>query len=74
MSAVSTQVGRCPHCDLAVEGDDAFCCHGCELAYALVHDAGLGDYYTRRDVAGQRPEQLKGAWEAVPTRSEDNGS
>ncbi|MFT6146537.1 MAG: Cu2+-exporting ATPase [Myxococcota bacterium] len=74
MSAVSVHIGRCPHCDLAIEGDDAFCCHGCELAYALVHDAGLGNYYTRRDVAGLRPEKLTGAWEAVPTTVDDDAN
>ncbi len=69
---------RCPHCDAAVAGpEDAFCCPGCELAWSIVHDAGLEAYYDRRDAPGARPEPrsraFEQAWSAVPTRPVDAG-
>jgi len=53
---------------------DSFCCSGCEVAYALVQDAGLEAYYSRRSVAGSRPEELKGAWERVETHPISGGN
>ncbi len=45
----------CRHCGLEVgqdqgpaAGDPEFCCPGCEAAYAMIRDAGLGSYYKRR--------------------------
>ncbi|MCB9675297.1 MAG: cadmium-translocating P-type ATPase [Alphaproteobacteria bacterium] len=61
--------GRCPHCDAPVlSATDAFCCTGCEVAWNLVHEAGLEAYYAKRAVAGVRPSGLSGAWEAVEAR------
>jgi len=45
----------CTHCGLPVpaaarEGaEPCFCCSACELAYGIIHGAGLGAYYERRD-------------------------
>lgn len=45
----------CAHCGLAVppglvrEGDERqFCCHGCESAYAVIHQCGLERFYAIR--------------------------
>ena len=57
---------ECPHCGAAVEGaEDRFCCFGCEMAWKLVHDAGLEEYYERREEAGMRPEARARSWDAV---------
>ncbi|MEZ4319930.1 MAG: heavy metal translocating P-type ATPase metal-binding domain-containing protein [Myxococcota bacterium] len=67
--------GRCPHCDASVlSPTDTFCCSGCEVAWALVHEAGLEAWYERREVPGQRPEGLSGAWDAVEPRRAADGS
>ncbi|MFK7928544.1 MAG: heavy metal translocating P-type ATPase metal-binding domain-containing protein, partial [Myxococcota bacterium] len=59
-------VAHCPHCDAEVVGAvDRFCCSGCEMAWALVHEAGLERYYERREVPGARPEALEGGWDQV---------
>lgn len=63
----------CPHCGDAVPEAGLFCCHGCELAYAMVQDAGLADYYARREVSAPRPGPLTGAWDAVAVRVRDDG-
>lgn len=45
----------CAHCGLPVlervgdPGAPCFCCRACELAYGIIHGAGLGAYYERRD-------------------------
>ena len=54
----------CWHCGLPAPnpGDadtPAFCCHGCQGAYELIHGWGLEDYYALRDRLG------KGSAEAV---------
>ena len=64
---------RCPHCGEEVAEPGAFCCSGCEVAWALVHEAGLEDYYARREQAAPRPEPLRGAWQVVPVRQRDDG-
>lgn len=49
----------CAHCGLpapAVEQGPSFCCPGCRSVHALLHEAGLGDYYA-----------LRGSLEAEPT-------
>ncbi len=35
----------------------AFCCQGCEGAYALIHGWGLDDYYALRDRLGSGPQR-----------------
>jgi Cu2+-exporting ATPase len=49
----------CAHCGLPVpdaargSAEPRFCCSACELAYGIIHGAGLGAYYERRDrIAG----------------------
>lgn len=65
MSAPAPVIGSCPHCGVAVEGEDAFCCPGCELAAAIIAGAGLQDYYDRRDAPAPRPEPIGADWSAV---------
>ncbi len=69
-------MARCPHCGLPVEGErDAFCCSGCELAAAIIRDAGLEEYYVRRERYAPRPGAADGtAWAAVPVSALDDGS
>ena len=49
---------RCEHCQLDFREDALlsadiggtthfFCCHGCEQVYRLLHEQGLGDFYTK---------------------------
>ncbi len=67
---VGTQPGReavassrpgCAHCGLAcpsgapTEGEHRFCCAGCRAVYVLLHQEGLGDFYTLAPDAGVRP-------------------
>jgi len=57
-----------------VEGPaDAYCCHGCELAAAIIRGAGLERYYTDRETFAPRPEPLTGAWAQVPTVTGPDG-
>ncbi|MEQ8331310.1 MAG: heavy metal translocating P-type ATPase metal-binding domain-containing protein [Longimicrobiales bacterium] len=66
---------RCPHCATPVdEPDDAFCCAGCEAAYAIVRGAGLERYYAVRTEAAPRPEGFTGAWAAVPVETASDGT
>lgn len=47
----------CPHCGAAVEGPaEAYCCHGCEVAAAIIRGAGLERYYADRTAFAPRPE------------------
>lgn len=64
----------CPHCGDAVVAEGTFCCNGCELAWAMVHEAGLEDYYARRTDAAPTPSKLMGAWEAVDVGLAPDGS
>ncbi len=45
-------MAACLHCELEVPADsrggDAFCCPGCQAAYAVIGELGLGRYYQRR--------------------------
>lgn len=43
---------QCRHCgqDIPANFDGDFCCNGCEGAYGLLQDMGLGRYYQRRSV------------------------
>ncbi len=70
-----TQGSACPHCGLAVEAsEDEFCCHGCEIAYSLIHSAGLDRYYEEREALPPRPVGLQGAWSGVPVEVNEDGS
>lgn len=58
MSARDTTA--CAHCGLpapAVAAGPSFCCPGCRSVHALLHEAGLGDYYA-----------LRGSLDATPTQ------
>lgn len=41
---------RCEHCNGAVAQGERFCCNGCEMAFALIHDLGLSRYYMQREL------------------------
>ncbi len=65
---------RCPHCGTAVEGDaDAYCCAGCEMAAAIIRDAGLDAYYETREQYAPRPGPADGGWSAVPVGDAPDG-
>ena len=50
----------CLHCaGPLAEGDERFCCAGCEAAYALLTEAGLDRYYTLRDGPATHEAQLR---------------
>lgn len=72
-SAAAT--AECPHCGAAVEGsEDAFCCSGCETAYAIIRGAGLERYYEEREAYAPRPEPHRGGWDTVPVETGPDGS
>lgn len=60
----------CAHCGLACptgapsEGEHRFCCVGCRAVYVLLHEEGLGDFYTLAPDAGVRPnpENVEGQY------------
>lgn len=65
----------CPHCGAPVEGEvDLFCCRGCETAWAVIHDAGLGRYYDDRARCSPRPSPAGSGWDAVPTTDRSDGT
>ncbi len=71
----SAEPARCPHCGAAVEGqEDAFCCNGCEAAYAIIRGAGLERYYRDRETWAPRPEPGAGGWDAIPVETRSDGS
>tara|TARA_R110002096_G_scaffold436100_1_gene667675 strand:- start:39018 stop:41408 length:2391 start_codon:yes stop_codon:yes gene_type:complete len=54
-TAVQAHVPRvCLHCSLLMPADmpGAFCCHGCEAVYSLLHDGELERYYSLRNGPG----------------------
>ena len=52
IEAAPSPVARCPHCGTPVEGsEDAFCCHGCEIAAAIIQGAGLTGWLSPRAFA-----------------------
>jgi Cu2+-exporting ATPase len=82
--------GSCAHCGQAaldatacVEGAWRFCCVGCRAAWRLIHDAGLGRFYSLADRAVPRPtlpeaparyeEYDHPAFTALHTRALDQG-
>ncbi len=68
-----SEAGTCLHCGLAVEGAD-YCCRGCELAAAIIRDAGLERYYAEREAPAPRPGGATGRWVGVPSTRLDDGS
>ncbi|MCO4743706.1 MAG: heavy metal translocating P-type ATPase [Proteobacteria bacterium] len=67
------QISGCPHCAAPVEGDEGtFCCSGCELAYAVLSDAGLQGHYLEREVPGLRPlPPVRRDWSLVALTEHD---
>jgi P-type Cu2+ transporter len=53
---------------------DRFCCSGCELAYEIIHGAGLERYYDERTQYAPRPEPVAGGWSAVPVETLPDGT
>lgn len=71
----------CTHCGTGMEVDadhlegPVFCCHGCEMAWEIIHGAGLGQYYDERETAANRPTVVRDAgWSRVPQRELEDGS
>lgn len=74
VGAAPAPPARCPHCGTPVEGsEDAFCCHGCEIAAAIIRGAGLERYYREREAYAPRPGAIDGAWDRVPVASATDG-
>jgi Cu2+-exporting ATPase len=73
--ASSGPFGHCPHCGTAVEGPgDGYCCHGCEVAAAIIRGAGLERYYRDRTAFAPRPEPAGGGdWSVVPVQTDPAG-
>ena len=46
----------CAHCRLPVARGRRFCCPGCEVAFNIIQDLGLGQYYQRTEAPPPRPE------------------
>jgi Cu2+-exporting ATPase len=58
-----------------VEGpDDAFCCAGCELAFAIIRGAGLERYYDEREAFAPRPEPFTAVWAGIPAELQPDGT
>jgi P-type Cu2+ transporter len=58
-----------------VEGEtDAFCCAGCDMAYEIIHGAGLERYYAERTEYAPRPEPAARGWAAVPVETLPDGT
>ncbi|KPJ82688.1 MAG: hypothetical protein AMS19_07020 [Gemmatimonas sp. SG8_23] len=69
------QEASCPHCGIAVEGpEDAFCCRGCEMAWAIIRGAGLERYYEERTELPPRPEPLRERWDSVEAERRSDGT
>ncbi len=71
-NASSSEIAPCRHCGTLAEGAD-FCCAGCEMAFDILHEAGLEKWYTDREDWGPRPLELGDAWEGVEVRAEAGG-
>ena len=55
MSQPRADIHPCPHCGTPTEGPaGTFCCHGCEMAAAILADAGLDGWYAARQNAAPR--------------------
>lgn len=69
-----TRDAVCPHCGIRVEGSqDAFCCHGCEMAHAIIRGAGLDRYYEVRTALPPRPEPWRERWDALEPEPGSDG-
>ena len=83
-----TRVALCDHCGLDVpsrreqgDGGERFCCAGCEVAYAVINEHGLGAYYdftVRRDdrvrASGRAYEEFDhAAFAELYVRDRDDG-
>lgn len=66
----------CPHCATPVLGaEGTFCCHGCEQAAALLAEAGLLDWYDRREQPAPRASVIdRYAWASVPLTNDPDGT
>lgn len=67
VSASTTPALECRHCGLPLtrgqrDRQEAFCCHGCERVYSLIHETGLDRYYDLRRGPGIPP---------LPRRADD---
>ncbi len=65
-SEAGTKVS-CVHCGLPVppglvepETTEQFCCQGCRMAYAIIREHDLADYYSLRDRIGSDPQSSAG--------------
>lgn len=71
--APSAAAAPCRHCGTFVEGAE-YCCAGCELAAAILSDAGLERWYASRAEYAPRPDQAELSWKAVPVESAADGT
>lgn len=63
---IAPEVIRCRHCGVAMEaGGGEFCCHGCETAWTIIHDAGLERYYEDREAFAPRPDEARTNWAGI---------
>ncbi len=73
-AALPRPSAHCPHCGNAVEAAvDTFCCHSCELASAMVTEAGLESWYATRAAPAPRPEPTRADWSSVAVTSGPEG-
>ena len=64
-AAYAFDAGNCLHCSLPVpDSPNAFCCHGCEAVYALLHDNNLQDYYHLRDATSTERQAVSATSQA----------
>ena len=71
-TGVGLRGAPCTHCGTMMEADGTpldgvpqFCCHGCELAWRIIHEAGLDRYYADRAEPGARPLPAGQGWEQL---------
>ena len=53
---------------------DRYCCAGCEMAAAIIRDAGLERYYLEREEPAPRPEPGGPEWTGVPVAEAPDGT
>lgn len=62
-AAVAPTERSCEHCGLPVPPsappEEAFCCAACGVAYSIIHGAGLGAYYERREQLDASPRAVR---------------
>ena len=50
-----TMINKCLHCGLPSPINQKFCCNGCNAAYSIINNLGLGNYYKSRFIkTGER--------------------